>query len=154
MVGHAAGPPEENIVRRRILVLLLALAHPALAQTPTRAVMAEHASHRYPQQVRVGDLPGRNLLAPEESQPILGHVVAITRQPGGIDVLIRTGATLGFGGRTVAVPIEAVALLGEHMALMELTPAQLAALPATDAAAETPLPPDERIRVALVKPFH
>jgi hypothetical protein len=70
----------------------------------------------------------------------------------GVDIVIRTGATLGVGGRPVAVPIEAVALLGEHVALLDYSPAQLAALPTALPGAV--IPGSETIKVGLVKPFH
>ncbi len=62
------------------------------------------------------------------------------------------GGFLGFGTRQVAVPLGAAALLGEYVALMDLTPAQLDALPS--AAPEAALPPDTIIRMGLVRPFH
>ena len=142
------------------LAMLMALTcAPAFAQSPlpapvpTPAVLAERTAKRFPQPVRVGDLLGRDLLQPLPSQPVLGRVLSLARRPdGGIDLLIQAGTTLGFGGRPVAVPIEAVALLGEHVALLDYTPAQLAALPTAQPG--TPIPPTETIKVGLVKPFH
>ncbi len=126
----------------------------ALAMLGTTPALADGPGNRFPQPVRAGDLPGRELLAPEESQPLLGHVAAVTRRADGTLALrIRTSSLLPWAGRTVEVPLDAVALLGEHVALLGLTPSQLAALP--DAApGRDPVPPDERIRVGLVKPFH
>lgn len=143
--------------RRHVLLALLpaALGAVAMAQAPlpTAALLADHTSHRYPQPVRAGDLVGRRLLAPSEDQPVLGRVVSVARNGARLNLLVRTGAVLGLGGRTVVVPIDAIALLGEHVALMDITPEQLEALPAADAA-EKPVGPDETIRVGLVKPFH
>ena len=111
------------------------------------------AASRYPQPVRAGDLIGRDLLAPQESQPVLGHVEGVERAAGGdIALLVRTWSWLPWGGRTVAVPASAVALLGEHVALMDLSPQQLAALPNA-----TPAPavlPDQQIEIGVVRPFH
>jgi hypothetical protein len=61
---------------------------------------------------------------------------------------------LGFGARPVAVPADAMALLGEWVSVLDFTPAQLATFPTADAAGLTPLPPDAVIRVGLTKPFH
>ena len=139
-------------------VLLALCCGAALAEAPggglpTAAMLAERAGKRFPQPVRVGDLIGRDVLQPEEAQPVLGRVLAVVRRPdGGVDVVVLEGTTLGLGGRPVAVPIEAVALLGEHVALLDYTPAQLSGLPT--ASAGVSLPAAETIRVGLVKPFH
>ena len=142
----------------RLLLILLATAAlwgTASAQsTPSLATLQEQAAKRFPQPVRVGDLIGHDVLAPAESQPVLGRVAAVTRRAdGGLDVIVRLGGLLGIGARPIAVPVEAVALLGEHVALLGLTPAQLDALP-TAPTPSAPLPPDTSIKVALVKPFH
>ncbi len=135
---------------RRALVLLLALGGSAVAQTPD---LAAKAAKRYPQPVRVDTLIGRQVLEPIEAQPVLGHVTALTRRPdGGVDFAVRLDGLFGIGGRTIAVPAEAIGLLGEHVALLDTTPAQLAALPTASSAA--PLAGTEIVRVGLVKPFH
>ncbi|HYZ64427.1 MAG TPA: hypothetical protein VE650_18405 [Acetobacteraceae bacterium] len=142
------------MLSRRLLLIGLTAAVPASAQAPDRASLAEHAARRYPQPVRVGDLIGREVLEPKESQTVLGRVAAIRRaQDGGIDLVMRYGGLLGFGTRLISVPIEAVALLGEYVAMVGLTPDQLAALP-TAPEQGTALGPDETIRVGLVRPFH
>ncbi|GAC1347319.1 MAG: hypothetical protein NVSMB18_31950 [Acetobacteraceae bacterium] len=136
-----------------MLAAAAAVRTPAAA-SPDRATLARAAAQRFPQSVRVGDLIGRQLLQPLESQPVLGRVAGVRRQAdGGVDVVVRTGGVLGFGAREVAVPVEAVALLGEHVALMGLTPAELAGLP-TLTVAEMPLGAGDLIRVGLVRPFH
>jgi hypothetical protein len=145
------------------LVLVLAVASlagaaPAGAQAaplPDRATLAAGAAKRFPQPVRAGDLIGRDVLQPLESQPVLGRIANVVRHAdGSIDVLIRTGGVLGVGGRLVAVPIEAIALLGEHVALVGLKPEQLDALPTAGDAPGDAVPPDSAVRVGLTKPFH
>lgn len=142
----------------RLAVLLALSCGTASAQAPgpelpTRATLAEQAVRRFPQSVRAGDLVGRYVLRPEEAQSVLGHVQSLTLRPdGAIDVIILEGTTLGLGGHPVAVPVEAVALLGEHVVLVGYTPGQLAALPASPPAA--PLPPDTTVKVGLAKPSH
>lgn len=139
---------------RRCVLIFLALAAPAWAQPQPRALYAAKAAKRFPQPVRAGDLIGRDVLEPTERQTGLGRVAALRRaEDGGVDVLIRTGGLLGVGSRLVAVPIEAVALLGEHVALMDLSPAELRALPYAAAPAQA-FAQDETIRVGLVRPFH
>ncbi len=113
------------------------------------------AALRFPQPVRVGDLIDRQVLQPIEAQHVLGRVAAIVRaQDGGIAMLVRFGGFLGFGTRLIDVPIDTVALLGEYVAVMDLTPAQLAALPTANETGLTALPPDTIIRMGLTGPFH
>jgi hypothetical protein len=162
--------------------LILALSVAAQAQTagpspapdrmpvPGMTVpdMAARAARRFPQPVRVGDLTSRLLLQPEESQPVLGRVTGLVRRgDGAVAVVVRLDGALGlgwlglqridwsgFGPRLVAVPVEAVALLGEHVALMGLTPEGLHALPTVTSDSAAAIPPDATIRVGIVRPFH
>ena len=139
-----------------VVVALAALgAHPAQAQPTERQLFAEKAARRFPQPVRVGDLFDRHVLQPIESQPVLGRLVALTKaDDGGIDCLIREGGWFGFGGRLVSVPVEAMALLGEHVVAMELTPAQLKSRSLAVRKPDNELPPDTILRMAIVRPFH
>ena len=117
--------------------------------------LAERAARRFPQPVRVGDLIGRQVLEPTEAQPVLGRVAAVARRgDGGLDLIVRFGGVLGIGARPIAVPVEAVALLGEHVAVIDFTPEQLGTFPAVDGAGTGTLPPGDTIRVGLVRPFH
>jgi hypothetical protein len=149
-------------MNRRHLLSIVPLAFAssrALAQAvpplPDAATLAARAAKRFPQPVRVGDLIGRDVLQPLESQPILGRVAEIARRPdGGLDFIIAFGGILGFGARPIAVPADAMALLGEWVAVLDFTPAQLATFPTVDPAALAKLPADTTIRVALTKPFH
>ena len=163
-------------------LLTLALSASAQAQTPgpspapdhmpkpgmTAPEMAGRAADRFPQPVRVGDLAGRLLLRPEASQSVLGRVTGLVRRGDGAGEMavrldgalglgwlgLRAVAWSGFGSRLVAVPVEAVALLGEHVALMGLTPERLRALPTFTPGSATEIPPDETIRLGIVRPFH
>ena len=118
------------------------------------AAGAQPAPNRYPQPVRAGDLAGRQVLRPVEAQDVLGRVSGLVRKGGAVLLVVQVGGVLGFGTRSVAVPIGAAALLGEHVALLGLTPQQLAAQPTFDAAGSAPIPPDQTIQVALTRPFH
>jgi len=150
-----------------LLVAMLLAGAPALAQpaAPAASSEAARAERRFPQPVRVGDLVRRQVLRPVEQQDVLGRVAAVVRRPSGPapddQVLVVVdiagpglGGALGLGVRPVAVPVETMALLGEYMALIDLTPAQLRALPTFDPAGTAPVPPDDTIRVGLVRPFH
>lgn len=153
-------PPRPS--RPGLIVLCTMLATPAPAQPVVPAASpvpapspAGRPARRLPQPVRVGDLAGRRLLRPIERQDVLGRVASIARQPDGTLVaVIRTGGLLGLGTHLVAVPLDATALLGEHLALIDLTPEALQALPSFDPAGAPVLAPDQVVRVGLVRPFH
>jgi hypothetical protein len=138
------------------LALSMAFVQTSLATAPgaTMATLAERAAKRFPQPVRVGDLIGRQVLEPTEAQHVLGRVAAIVRHDDGtMDMIIRFGGMLGIGTRLIAVPIEAVALLGEHVAIIDFTPEQLQGFP-TAPQTDPSLPVSNIIRVGLAKPFH
>jgi hypothetical protein len=114
-----------------------------------------HAAGGFPQPVRVGDLPHRYVLEPIEAQPVLGRVAGIVKtQDGSLRMVIDRGGILGIGATPVAVPLDDVALMGEHVAMLGLTPAAFDALPKFDPAGTAPLPPGETIKMGIVGPFH
>jgi hypothetical protein len=149
--------------RRTLAALLLFACGPTLAQQPApagppakeAAKQTERAARRFPQPVRVGDLLRRQVLRPVEQQNVLGRVAGVVQRPdGAILIVVSLGGVLGVGARPIAVPVEATALLGEHLALLDLTPDQLRALPTFDAAGTTPLSAARTIVVGLTRPFH
>ena len=142
------------------------LPDPEQMPTPTPmppAVMESRAADRFLQPVRVGDLVGRALLQPLESQPVLGHVAGAARAAGseqGLVVRLDGGPIrpwlhwLGVGDRRVFVPLAGIALLGEYVALMGYTPQQLDALPNYTDSEAAHIDADATIRVGLTGPFH
>lgn len=148
-------PPAARLLAALLLAASVPLAAPVLAQEAT-----QQAARRFPQPVRVGDLIHRQVLRPVERQTVLGRVEGVARRADGA-VLVVVDArnagwrgALGLGARPVAVPADAMALLGEYLALMDLTPEQLRALPTFDPAGTAPVPPGDTIRMGLVRPFH
>jgi hypothetical protein len=138
------------------LTLSMALAQAPLVAAPGANTpnLAERAAKRFPQPVRVGDLIGRQVLEPTEAQHVLGRVASVVRHDDGrMEMIVRFGGMLGIGTRLIAVPIEAVALLGEYVTIIDFTPEQLQGFPTTHETAP-PLSPDNIIRVGLAKPFH
>lgn len=111
---------------------------------------AERMAGRFPQKVRVGDLVGLPLL--DFDDRTLGHVREVARTPeGGIVLVVPLGGWFGHGGRPVAVPIEAVAILGRQIALLDIPRADLpqrATWAAKDGAA---VASDEVIRIAITR---
>lgn len=142
---------------RLSVIALTALVSTAIVSEAAvaTATLTDKSARRYPQPVRVGDLIGRQVLEPVPAQHVLGRVASVDQNArGGVDIVVRFGGFLGFGTRLIAVPVEAVALLGEHLAVLDFTPEQLREFPTADEAAERALAPDRSIRVGLTKPFH
>ena len=113
----------------RLLVVcgMLAAAGAVHAQSTTPGGMppppgmslAESAAMRFPQPVRTGDLPDREVLRPVESQDVLGRVRRLVRDANGqIMVVVDFGGFLGFGSRPIAVPVDAMVLLGQDMEIV------------------------------------
>lgn len=146
--------------RTALLIACIAVASlqhvPARAQQPAPpgANSAVFAARRFPQPVRVGDLIHRTVLAPTESRPVLGHVVRVVRlDDGTLAIVISYGGLWGFGGRDIAVPLDAMVLLGEELEVVDLTPEQLRGFP-TDFGAGRTLGADEIIHMGLAHPSH
>ena len=110
---------------------------------------------RFPQPVRVGDLLHREVLRPVESQNVLGRVRELVRASNGqILVVMDFGGFFGFGSRPIAVPVDAMVLLGKDMEVVAFTPQQLRRFPTFSASGTSPISNDAVIKVGLAKPSH
>ena len=86
---------------------------------------------------------------------MLGHVIQVVRSTDGIvKLVIQYSGVFGLGSRPIAVPADAMALLGVELEILGYTPAQLATLPTYSAAGDVPFASDETIRTALATPSH
>jgi hypothetical protein len=122
---------------------------------PPGMSLAQSAAMRFPQPVRVGDLIGREVLRPVESQDVLGSVRRVVRdRDGQILVVVDFGGFLGFGARPIAVPVDAMVLLGQDMEIVAYTPAQLRQFATFSASGTTGVANDTIIKVGLAKPSH
>ena len=123
---------------------------------PPGMSLAESTAMRFPQPVRVGGLLHRLVLQPVESQIILGRVHAVARDAhGNVVVVMNFGGFYGFGGRLIAVPVDAMVLLGQDMEVVAYTPAQLKTFPTYSPSSGTAIVPDDtEIKVGLAKPSH
>ena len=143
--------------RRLACLFTVVAAFPAIAQPadpPNRETLAKRMAERFPQPVRVGLLIGRDVLAPSESQPVLGHVSGVFRRPDGeLEMGVRYGGWAGAGSRPIAIPLDAMALLGEYVAVLDFTPAQLQAFPTSEMPGVL-LDPNETVRMGITRPFH
>lgn len=142
------------------LVLLVGVAHaqsttPGGMPPPPGMSLAQSAAMRFPQPVRVGDLLGRDVLRPVESQDVLGHVREVVRDSQDqILVVIDFGGFFGFRSRPIAVPVDAMVLLGQDMEVVAFTPNQLRHFPVFLSSGTTRVPDDAVIKVGLAKPSH
>jgi hypothetical protein len=140
-----------------VLPALLLTSGSVVAQHPAPPDVdpAAFAARRFPQPVRVGDLINRTVLQPLESRPVLGRVAQVIRVSNGKEeIVMRYGGLFGFGGRYVAVPIEAMALLGDELEVLDYTSEQLNTFPTYTGAGTAPLAADDVIRMGLARPSH
>ena len=122
---------------------------------PPGMSLAESAAMRFPQPVRVGDLLGRQVLRPVESQDVLGRVRRVVRDGDGqIMVVVDFGGFFGFGSRPIAVPVDAMVLLGQDIEIVAFTPEQLQQFPTFSPSGTTDVADDTTIKVGLAKPSH
>ncbi len=123
---------------------------------PPGMSLADSNAMRFPQPVRVGDLLHRLVLQPVESQIILGRVHAVTRDAKGtVQVIMNFGGFYGFGGRLIAVPIDAMVLLGDDLEVVAYTPMQLRTFPTyVPSSDNAEVAGDSVLKVGLAKPSH
>jgi hypothetical protein len=139
----------------RLLALGL-LCTAALGQqaAPPGVDLAAFAAKRFPQPVRVGDLLHRTVLEPVESRRILGSVEQVIRLDNGQGEIVMTfGGFLGIDAHKIAVPLEAMVLLGSELEVLDFTPRQLAGFPTYDGSGRV-LGSDEIIQMGLAHPSH
>jgi hypothetical protein len=86
---------------------------------------------------------------------VLGRVRRVVRDANGqIMVVVDFGGFLGFGSRPIAVPVDAMVLLGQDMEIVAFTPKQLRQLPTFSPSGTTDVADDTVIKVGLAKPSH
>jgi PRC-barrel domain len=132
-----------------------ASTQPAPDQVKEEQLSPEEAMRRrFPQPARVRDLIGLPVL--DDYDNTLGYVQRLVRtREGKVQLIVRYGGWFGWIGwwqRPVAVPIELVALLGPHIAALDMTPEQFRAAPTWQLSPDfNEIGPDETIRVALTR---
>ncbi len=145
-------------LRHLLILVSLTFCIPAYAadsDLPNTQDLSDAAAQRFPQPVRVGDLLYRKVLEPDESRPILGRVAGVVKRADGtVAVVMQYGGILGFFTRPIAVPVNAMVLVGQDMEVVEYDPDQLKQLPTFVPDGNRALPPDSVIRVPLGKPSH
>ncbi len=141
---------------RLILTSLTLVGGGALAQQPSPpgVSLAAAAALRFPQPVRVGDLIGRTVLRPLESRPVLGYVRQVVRLNDAVKIVVSYGGFFAIGARPIAVPADAMVLVGTDLEIMDFTPKQLARFPTYDGSGAVAIAPDDTIRMGLARPSH
>ncbi len=136
-----------------LLCLPMWNAH-AQQPAPPGANLAAFAAKRFPQPVRVGDLIHRRVLQPTESRQVQGRVALVIQLDDGSQAIVmHYGGFWGLGGRDIAVPTDAMVLLGDELEVLDLTPEQLHGLPSYSGAGRA-LGADEIIHMGLAHPSH
>jgi hypothetical protein len=114
----------------------------------------QRMARRYPQPVKVGFLVGLPVLDARDST--FGYIREVVRTADGKIILVVPyrdwlgWAPTDWGRKTVAVPLETVAILGKQVAALEFSRADFAAAP-SHAPGGTILPADETIRIAVYR---
>ncbi len=112
--------------------------------------MNERMDKRFPQPVRVGFLIGLPVLDDDEST--IGFVQQVVRTAQGkTELVVSYGRWFGWFGRPVAVPIEAVGMLGRQVASLDMPPSEYAAAPTWQPGDATILPSDASVKIALAR---
>ncbi len=110
----------------------------------------EKMKRRYPQPVRAGFLVGLPVL--DDNDSTIGFVTKVVRSADGkIQLIVPYGGWFGRGGRPVAVPLEAVAILARQIAALDMPRDDFDDAPTWEQSQGTPLAPDEMIKIAITR---
>ena len=145
-------------MRRSLFVLFAAMLAAVTAaragksqeQAAPEPTPEEKMARRFPQPVRVGFLIGLPVI--DERSAAIGHVRDVVRTPEGkLRLVMPYGGVFGIGARAIAIPIEAVAMLGAQVAAVDMPRAALELAPTWYGSGDQPLGRDEVIRVGLTR---
>ena len=143
------------LLRFITVVLVVGVTANAQQPAPPGMTLAEASARRFPQPVQVRDLLNREVLRPVESQPVVGRVREIVKRADGkIEVVVNFGGLFGFFTRPVAVPVDAMVLVGQYLEIVDFTPDQLQQFKTFDGSDTMPLALDSVLRVGLARPSH
>ena len=144
MLGVAVAP---------VRIALAAGPHDTPVDPSKNGTPEERMNRRYPQPVKIGFLVGLPLL--DQQLSTLGFIREVVRADGKILLVVPYRAWLGWaatdwGRKDVAVPIEAVVILGRQVAALEFSRDDFAAAPPYTAAGVA-LHADETIKIAVYR---
>ena len=105
---------------------------------------------RFPQPVEAGRLIGLEVV--DEAENVIGHVRDVVRmRDGRVQVVFDYLSFLWREGEHVPVPLEAVALVGRQLAILDMPREVIEKRPTWYGVGGSSVPRDERIAVALTK---
>jgi hypothetical protein len=165
-------PKESSDMRVHLIGVCLAIGMTVPAAAASRVMLAqamvpptgmdevdksmaaeERMRRRFPQPVRVGDLIGLPVL--DENALTLGYVRKVVRTAQDkIQLIVAYNGWCGWcdlDTRQVAVPIEAVGILGRAIGSLDMSPSEYAKAPAWRDPDATVLPDNDSIRIALAR---
>jgi hypothetical protein len=137
-----------------VMLLAQAMVPPTGMGDADKAMAAEERMRRrFPQPVRVGDLIGQPVL--DDEALTLGYVRKVVRTPQDkIQLIVAYNGWCGWcdlDTRQVAVPIEAVGIIGSAVASLDMSRSEFAKAPTWQGSDATVLPNDDSIRIALAR---
>lgn len=110
--------------------------------------LEERMRRRFPQPVRVSDLIDLPVL--DANNSTIGFVRKVVRtSQGKVRLIVSYSRWFGWFGRPVAVPIEAVIILGRQLASVDMQPSEYAAAPTWEGKDALILQNDETVLVGL-----
>jgi hypothetical protein len=111
----------------------------------------EKMEARFPQPVRVGFLVGLPLLDGGDST--IGFIRDVVRTPEGkIELIVGVGGWFGYGAkRSVAVPLETVAILARQIDVLDLSREQVEQAETWSPSKGQPIDRNETIRIAIAR---
>ncbi len=105
---------------------------------------------RYPQPVKAGFLVGLPVL--DDNDSTIGFVTKVVRDgEGKVQLIVPYGGWFGRGGRPVAVPIEAVAILARQIAAVDMPRDEFDEAPTWQDGDGKAVPSDETLRIAITR---
>ncbi len=138
----------------QVMLLAQAMVPPTGMGDADKSMAAEERMRRrFPQPVRVGDLIGLPVL--DDSALTLGYVRKVVRTPQGkIQLIVAYNGWCGWcdlDTRQVAVPIEAVGILGRAIGSLDMPRSEFAKAPTWHDPNATVLANDDSIQIALAR---
>jgi hypothetical protein len=150
----AIGMTVPAVAANRGMFLAQAMVPPTGMDEADKSMAAEERMRRrFPQPVRVGDLIGLPVL--DNSALTLGYVRKVVRTAQDkIQLIVAYNGWCGWcdlDTRQVAVPIEAVGILGRAIGSLDMSRSEFAKAPTWQDPHDTVLANDDSIRIALAR---
>ena len=147
MCFGATSVPAQYLAPAPVFILA---QHQSQAVAEQQLTPEERMRRRFPQWVRVADLIGLRVLDYDDVTIGIVRHVARTSE-GKIRLIVAHSGPLGWGGRLVSVPIEAVAIFGRQLASLDMAPAEYASAATWTSSGAELLGEEDKILIGLTK---